>query len=160
MIAKMVDHPEMDFFPSLRLLIRISHDLLLAGAGWMILTVGSQLPALLHPQIAPFKLDEILQDPVMGIQSAVANVLANPAWLILISASVLVVLLAIVFWYMDVIVRPPRTRPQTWKERMYTLLSFPMMPVITLIVLAIPTIQAQTRLLFGIPLQFRVSKKI
>jgi hypothetical protein len=72
----------------------------------------------------------------------------------------LVILLAILFWFQDVQVRPPRTRPQTITERFWTLLSFPLMPVITLIVLAMPAIQAQTRLLMGQPLQFRVSKKI
>jgi hypothetical protein len=159
-IAKIIDNPQVDFLPSFRLLVRISHDLLLAGAGWVVLTVGSQLPALLHPQISPFRFDLILQDPLAGIQVTLFNILSSPSWLILISASVLVVVLAFVFWYLDVIVRPPRTKPPTWSETIYTLLSFPMMPLITLIVLAIPTIQAQTRLLLGIPLQFRVSKKV
>jgi hypothetical protein len=68
--------------------------------------------------------------------------------------------LGIVFWYQDVIVRPPRTVPQTWSERFFTLISFPLLPILTLIVVAFPTLQAQTRLLVGVPLQFRVSKKV
>jgi glycosyltransferase involved in cell wall biosynthesis len=160
MMGKMLDHPEVPLRQSARRLFRISHDILLAGAGWMILTVGAQLPVLLHPEIAPFNLLDIAANPSQSLSIIGAGLLANPIWLLLVSASLLVILLAILFWFQDVQVRPPRTRPQTMTERFWTLLSFPLMPVITLIVLAIPAIQAQTRLLMGQPLQFRVSKKI
>jgi hypothetical protein len=48
----------------------------------------------------------------------------------------------------------------TLLERVYTLLSFPLLPILTLIFVALPTLQAQTRLLMGIPLRFQVSKKL
>ncbi len=160
MIAKMIDHPDVKFWPALRLLVRISHDLLMAGAGWVILTAGAQLPVILHPEIAPFDLLALARDPADGLSYIINSLLADPTWLLLMLAGLLVVLLAIVFWYQDVIVRPPRTSPQTLSERFWTILSFPLMPLLTLIVLAVPTIQAQTRLLLGIPLQFRVSKKV
>lgn len=160
MIAKLIDHPEAPFMKSFRLLGRISHDILMAGAGWVILTVGSQLPVLLHPQIAPIDLLAVLRDPSAGVQQAVTNLIEEPTWILLLSAGSLVVLLAIVFWVQDVRTRPPRNRPLGLMERVWTLLSFPLMPILTLIVLALPTIQAQTRLLMGIPLQFRVAKKV
>jgi hypothetical protein len=72
----------------------------------------------------------------------------------------LVIVLGIVFWYQDVLVRPTRTRPQTPYERFMVLLSFPLLPVLTLIFVAVPTLQAQTRLMLGAPLQFRVTKKV
>jgi len=71
----------------------------------------------------------------------------------------MVSILGIVFWYQDVIVRPPRKTPADWKDHALTLLSFPLLPVLTLIVVALPTLQAQTRLLNGVPLQFRVTQK-
>ncbi|MCA9890104.1 MAG: hypothetical protein KC546_17115 [Anaerolineae bacterium] len=160
MIAKMIDNPYMPFGPSFRLLVRISHDILLAGAGWIILTVGSQLPVLLHPQIAPFDMATILSDPENGLQVAAATVIEQPTWLLLIAASVMVVILGIVFWYQDVIVRPKRETPMSFTERIWTILSFPLLPVLTLFVVALPTIQAQTRLLLGTPLQFRVTRKV
>jgi len=160
MIAKMIDNPQVPFLPSLLLLIRISHDILLAGAGWIILTVGSQLPVLLHPQIAPIDISTVLRTPRQGLEEALTNILIEPTWIILIIAGLLVVVLGIVFWYQDVIVRPPRTHRMTLKEGFWTLLSFPLLPLLTLVVVAIPTIQAQTRLLLGIPLQFRVTRKV
>jgi len=159
-IAKIIDHPEVPILPSLRLLVRISHDSLMAGAGWAIITVGSQLPVLLHPSIAPVDLAQVLSDPVTGLQTAASNILGDPTWLILLSASSMVVILAFVFWFLDVTVRPPRTHKMTLSERLWTLISFPLMPILTLIVVAIPAVQAQTLLLLGVPLQFRVSKKV
>jgi hypothetical protein len=160
MIARMIDHPEVSFWRSLRMLVRISHDILLAGPGWVILTVGSQLPALLHPEITPFNTNALLEDPTQNIPLAAASIASSPAWLMIVIASALVILMGIVFWLVDVSVRPPRRSPMTFSEFCWTALSLPMLPILTLIVVAIPTIQAQTRLLLGIPLQFRVSRKV
>ena len=131
----------------------------MAGVGWIILTIGSQLPVLLHPEIAPFNPLDLLQKPTQALSIVFTALLANPVWLVLSISVLMVVLLAVVFWAEDVRVRPPRTHPQNLIERILTGLSFPLMPIITLIVLAIPAIDAQTRLVLGIPLQFRVSKK-
>ena len=142
-IAKMLEHPEIEFRPAFSLLVREAHDNIQAGAGWVIMTLGSQLPFLLHPQL----LAEIAQP-------------SNPLFLLLQGAALVVVLLGIVYWYIDVITRPPRTRPATLKERILVLLSFPLLSVLSVIFLALPTIQAQTRLMLGAPLQFRVTKKL
>ncbi|MDQ7035270.1 MAG: glycosyltransferase [Anaerolineae bacterium] len=160
MMGKILDHPEVPRRPALRMLLRVSHDILLAGAGWVILTVGSQLPVILHPEIAPFNPLDITANPSNAASIIGTGLLASPLWLALTAAILITVLLAIVFWFQDVQVRPPRTHPQTMTERLWTLLSFPLMPLLMLIVLAIPVIQAQTRLLLGKPLKFRVSKKV
>jgi hypothetical protein len=144
-VAKMLEHPEIEFPTSFKLLFRVAHDILLAGAGWVILTAGAQLPFLFNPTL----LGQVLGE---GIN--------NPAYLLLQISFVLVAILGIVFWFQDVIVRPPRTHPQTWSERLLTLLSFPLLPFLTLIFVALPTIQAQTRLMMGTPLRFKVSKKL
>jgi hypothetical protein len=144
-IARMLEHPEMEFLPAFNLLVRIAHDILLAGAGWIILTVGAQFPFVLHPTLMGQMLNE-------GF--------SNPTWVVLQASLLLVSILGIVFWYQDVMVRPPRTKPQTMVERFLTLLSFPLLPVLTLIFVALPVLQAQTRLMIGAPLQFRVTKKL
>jgi hypothetical protein len=158
-IAKMLEHPEVPFGRSLRLLARIAHDILLAGAGWVILTVGSQLPVLLHPEIAPFAIGDLAGNPDW-LMTIVTGIVADPVWLILTFASLAVILLGGVFWVQDMIVRPPRTHPPSLQERLLTVLSFPLLPILAVAVVALPTIHAQTRLLLGIPLQFRVSRKI
>jgi hypothetical protein len=144
-VARMLEHPEVEFLPAINLLVRIAHDILLAGAGWVIVTLGSQLPLLLHPPLLQQMFSEGLNNPTLVIIQVSLFVLS---------------LLGVVFWYQDVIVRPPRPNPPTLIERILTLFSFPLLPILTLIFVALPTIQAQTRLLGGIPLQFRVTKKL
>jgi hypothetical protein len=143
-IAKMLEHPEIEFPTSFKLLFRVAHDILLAGAGWVILTAGAQLPFLFNPLL---------------LGQIVSEGFSNPAYVLLQIAFALVSVLGIVFWYQDIIVRPPRTHRQTLYERLMTILSFPLLPILTLIFVAIPTLQAQTRLMAGIPLRFKVSKK-
>ncbi|MBZ0302500.1 MAG: glycosyltransferase family 2 protein [Anaerolineae bacterium] len=147
MLAKMLEHPEIDFGTSFKLLFRVAHDILLAGAGWVILTIGSQFTFLIHPEIL--------------VQLSTENI-HNPIFVALQATFLLISILSVVFWYQDVIVRPPRPRdhPQTLTERLLTVASFPVLLVLTLIFVALPTLQAQTRLLVGIPLQFRVTRKI
>jgi hypothetical protein len=144
MIAKMVEHPELNFAPAFRLLSRIAHDILLAGPGWMIVTAGSQLPILFNPQI---------------IGEMMSQGFGNPTWALLQISFVMVAVMGFVFWLHDLQVRPPRNAPRTIKEVLLTLIGFPLLPILTLIFVALPTITAQTRLLVGIPLQFRVTKK-
>jgi hypothetical protein len=144
MVAKILEHPEVDFNISFKLLFRVAHDILLAGAGWIIITAGGQLPFLFNRELLPQVLAE-------GIN--------NPSYILLQLSFLLVSILGIVFWYQDVLSRPPRTTKITWSERLLTLLSFPLLPVLTLVVVALPTLQAQTRLLMGIPLRFQVSRK-
>lgn len=142
MIAKMLEHPEIHFPTALRLLVRIAHDILLAGAGWVIMTIGSQLPILLHPDL----LGEMAQS-------------GNITFILLQIALAMITILCLFFWIQDVRVRPPRLTKPTLSERFFSIISIPMLTILTLFILAIPTLQAQTRLLIGTPLQFRVSKK-
>ncbi len=143
-IARMLEHPEIPAGRGLKLLLRVAHDILLAGAGWIILTVGSQLPVLFNPGLVP-PLNEIGRDPII---------------LVLVIASLLVVVLGIVFWAQDVASRPPRTRSITLRERLLTLVSFPLLPILTLIFVALPVMHAQTRLLLGGSLQYQVARKL
>jgi hypothetical protein len=73
----------------------------------------------------------------------------------------IVVLLTVYIFFMDVHIRPPRPaqNPRTRKERIQSLMSVPLLPTMTFLCVAIPVIQAQTQLMAGIPLQFRITPK-
>lgn len=145
-IARMLERPDVEFGVAFQLLFRVAHDILLAGAGWVLLTVGSQVTFLFHPEI----LQELLE---LNVRS--------PIFMALQLSFLLVSVLCVVLWAQDVSMRPPRPadRPQTLRERLLTLVSFPLMLVLALVFVALPTLQAQTRLMLGIPLQFRVTRK-
>ncbi len=140
-LARIIEHPELPIGVGLRMLFRVSHDLIMAGAGWAIMTLGPQLVFLLYPELF---FTEWRTLPFLLLQISL----------------IVVTILGFVFWVLDIRLRPPRTRPWTLRERVVTLLSFPLLPLLTLIVLALPTIQAQTLLLLGMPIQFKVTKKV
>lgn len=144
MLGQMLTHSDMPRWRTFRVLVRISHDILLAGAGWVLITVGSQLPLLLHEHLRPIPLTRILEEPAL---------------LIITLAGLVIVLLLGLFWHLDVQSRPPRTMPQTIKERLLTLLSFPLMPILTVVFVSLPTIHAQTQMMLGMGLEFRVTRK-
>jgi hypothetical protein len=122
------------------LLLRVAHDNLLAGAGWVVMFLGSQLPLLLHPAWA---------------RTALAS---SP--FVLFQVSILVVTaLTILFWALDLHVRPPRPEPWTTGERLLELASLPLIAVLTVLCVALPVLHAQTRLMLGKSIRFRVSPK-
>ncbi len=159
MLAKLIENPHVVSFNSLKLLFRIAHDILLAGAGWIILTVGSQLPVLFHPEIAPVQLDTFFaaSDKLSYAIDGISR--SHPAWILLAISGITMIVLVIVFQIQDYRIRPPRDGPYTFVESLQELLSIPFMLVLTLLVVALPTLVAQTRLLLGIPLQFIVTDK-
>ena len=67
--------------------------------------------------------------------------------------------LVVIIQVQDYRIRPPRDAPYTLGESLLELLSIPFMLALTLLVVALPTLVAQTRLLLGIPLQFIVTDK-
>ncbi|GAB4575458.1 MAG: hypothetical protein Kow0077_27060 [Anaerolineae bacterium] len=140
-LARIIEHPEIPRRVGLRLFFRVAHDIILAGAGWVIMTVGPQVAFLLYPELFFAEWN-------------------TPVFLLLQISLTIVSVLGAVFLFLDIRLRPPRPRPWTPREVIWTVLSFPLLPLMTLLVLAIPTIQAQTLLLLGMPIQFRVTRKV
>jgi hypothetical protein len=140
-IAQMQRNPQVLRSSSYHLLFRVAHDNLLAGAGWIIVTAGVQLPALLHP------------DQVGQWSGTIPFILLQVSFVIM-------TLLTLLFWAVDVWIRPPRTEPMTMQERLLSFLSIPMLPTVTLLCVAIPVVVSQTRLMVGMSMQFRVTRKL
>lgn len=142
-LAQIYEHPYVSRRKGFKLLFRVAHDNLLAGAGWIIITLGTQLPALLHPRL-------------------VAENINTAPFLLLQFSFLLVTIMTLFVFLLDLRIRPPKPSDYapTRAQRLQTLLSIPMLPTLTLICVAFPVLQAQTQLLLGIPLQFRVTKKI
>ncbi len=127
--------------PALGLIGRVAHDNLLAGAGWIVLFLGAQLPLVLHPTWA--------QQHV-----------GAPAFVLLQVSFGVVTLLTLVFWALDVRLRPPRQTPWSPIARLAELLSLGLMAVLTVICVALPVLHAQTWLMLGRSIRFRVTAKV
>ncbi len=140
-IVQAIAHPEVPVGRSISVVLRIAHDHITAGAGWILITLGAQLPILLHPSL----LSEAWSFwPFIVLQVALA----------------IIAVATIAFWIFDVRQRPPRPRPWTSREVLTTAFSFVLLPVLTVIFLGLPVIDAQTRLMLGIPLGFKVARKV
>lgn len=139
-IAQMSENPQTSFGGAFNLLFRVAHDNLLAGVGWVVMMLGSQLPMLFHP-------------------SLVRESMQTAPFILLQVSLTLVSALTIIFWVLDLRIRPPRSQPWTRRERLYELASLPLLAVMTLICVALPVLHSQTRLMLGVPLQFRVAAK-
>ena len=159
MLAKLIENPHVVSLNSLKLLGRLAHDILLAGAGWIILTVGSQLPVLFHPEIAPVQMDALFSATDKAAYLIDGFARSHPAWSLLALSGITMIISVIVFQVQDYRIRPPRSTPYTFVESLQEILSIPFMLALTLLVVALPTLVAQTRLLLGIPLQFIVTDK-
>ncbi len=140
-LARIIERPEIPRLPAVRLLLRAAHDNILAGAGWVIMTLGPQLVFLLYPEL-------------FFVEWRAPNFLLLNFSLMVVSVT------GFIFWALDMSIRPPRLRPWSLREVLQTIVSFPLLPIFLLVLLALPTIQAQTLLLLGMPIQFRVTKKV
>ncbi|NDJ75554.1 MAG: hypothetical protein GYB65_04780 [Chloroflexi bacterium] len=125
---------------SLGLLVRVAHDNLLAGLGWIVMMLGAQLPMLFHPALVR---DNLTSAPFILLQISITTIM----------------IVTIVFWALDLRLRPHRPQPWTLSERIYELASLPLLAIITFVCVTLPALDAQTRLMLGKPLVFRVSTK-
>lgn len=139
-LRQIIHHPETPRRKASGLLLRVAHDNLLAGAGWIVLFVGAQLPLLLHPAAM---LSHMSSPPVVLLQIAV----------VIVSA------LTILFWWLDVRQRPQRSAPATCREWLGELAGLPLVAVLTVIGVALPVLHAQTRLMLGKAIRFHVTPK-
>ncbi|MBX3064281.1 MAG: hypothetical protein KF726_14990 [Anaerolineae bacterium] len=140
-LSQVLERPEIAPLRGLQMLFRVTHDHIMAGAGWIILTFGQLLPVLVHPQMA-------------------AQITAQPQFLVLQVSYALVAVLGVVFWWIDLRLRPARPHPWTKREIVTTAFSFVLLAPLTVLFVALPVMQAQTRLLLGMPIQYRVARKI
>lgn len=139
-IAQIQNNPQIERHKSYHLLFRVAHDNLLAGVGGVILTAGVQLPSLLHP-------------------GSIGQWTQTPIFYALQVSFLVVTLITLLFWRVDVITRPPRHTTMTPTERVMAALSIPALPLVSLLVVALPVLHSQTRLMLSLPLQFRVTRK-
>lgn len=144
-IKRMTDTPSVPVYQSVTLLIRVVHDLLLSSAGWIVLSVGSVLPFVLYPSFLDSMGDGGSQfSPILFFQfSAIA-----------------VFMLGIIFWRIDVSVRPERGRAMTHHERFWSVASLFLLPILTMFCVTLPVIHAQTLLMIGTTIPFEVSRKV
>jgi hypothetical protein len=122
----------------------ISHDLVVSGAGWVAVTLSTQLPVLLHPALRAEYFNRGL---------------IYPQTLLLEAAGIVMVLVTMAFLIVDFRVRPRPSMPLPRTDRLLELVGILLLPAYALIFVTLPLLQAQIMLLFGKSLVFKVTPK-
>lgn len=108
--------------------------------GWIATNLGMQLALSLHPN---FLKNEVIPHQMLLIQLIVQ----------------IIVIITLYLWVMDMRMRP---RKEQWRigEVMLTGVSFFCVPISTLTLSILPAFEAQARLMFGVPITYRVARKV
>jgi len=133
-------HPEIPFLVKLLRVYKIIETHLLWTTNWFILTLGASLPPLLNPKFFQTSLGYNL-----------------PKFSRLILTTCLLSLAVIIF--LDAKLRPKYKREiPLWKKIIY-LVQWILMPAASLFMSVLPALDAQTKLLVGKRLEYRVTEK-
>lgn len=144
-VCQMIAHTQSPKLPGLRLLARVAHDVVMSGFGWMLVFSGSLLTLLLHPGL--------LRDFI----AAPAQV---PGLVILLLSIALMFVQGAVYAYLEGRLRLRESAVQkAADDESVTRLSFVLLPVLMFVFVTLPVLHAQTLLMLGRSLQFRVTRK-
>ncbi len=139
-IEQAMKHPEIPFLVKFLRIYKLLKTHLIWSTNWFILTLGAILPPLLNPKF---------------FQTSFGYNLPKFSRLILTTC---------LFSLFIIIILDKRLKPETKEkpsffQKLPYLLQWLLMPVATLFMAVLPGLDAQTRLLFGKRLEYRVTKK-
>ena len=136
-VSQIMSYPQIPLRKSLPILISTAHDLLLSSGGWIFLTVGAQLPLLLHPHL----------------------LLQTPNFLVMQFVGVVMTIFGVTMLYLDRRTWPERKTEKQTNEVVLSVLGFVCLPVFGFLFVILPVFQAQIMLLLGKQLHFQVTSK-
>lgn len=134
-------HAEIPVHVKLPPVLMLLREHILWSTSWFVLTLGFTLPALLNPAF-------LAAGPGLVAQRLYA---ALGLGITLLSPTLPII---------DLLLGPPRPRDRRWWQSAWAALQWWLMPVATLLFAVVPTLDAQTRLMLGQKLDFRVTEKV
>ncbi|MCU0479766.1 MAG: glycosyltransferase family 2 protein [Anaerolineae bacterium] len=132
-------HQSMPILPQLTIFWRVFHNHALSTTGWIITNLGVQLALLIYPNLQ--------NNPAISTQMALLHAIIQ-----------IIIAVSILFWVIDMRMRPQKS--WTIGEWILTAISFIIMPFTTVVMTIMPALEAQTRLMLGIPIHYRVARKV
>jgi len=140
-VRQSVLHPEIPLSRRLKRVWAVVEHHLLWSTTWFLLTLGINAPALLNPAFAQSVLHQDL--------GQIAGWLFNIAMLMILTLAIL-----------ETRFRPPRPASAPWWRTATIYLQWLLLPVASLFLGTLPALHAQTRLMLGQPLAYRVTEKV
>jgi len=139
-IEQAINHPEIPRWSRFLRVYKIIECHLLWPTNWFILTLGGWAPTLVNPVFSQTNLGYNLPK--------IAQTILTICLVFLVIAITL-----------DLILRPKK-EPIAWWRYLKEYLQWVLMPVATLLMAIIPALDAQTRLMLGKRLEYRVTEKV
>jgi len=139
-IAQAIQHPEIPFLTKASRIYKVIKTHLIWSTNWFILTLGASLPAFFNPKF---------------FQTAIGYNLPRFSQLVLTTClAALFVIIAL-----DMRLRPKEVKARGIKGTLLEWSQWIIMPVATLFMSVLPGLDAQTRLMLGKRLEYKVTKK-
>ena len=135
------EHPEIPWRVKLPRVFKILETHLIWSTNWFILTLGALLPTLVNPKF---------------MQTSLGYNLPKFSQLVL---TVCLLALAVTI-ILDLRLRPEELKNKSLKGKVLELAQWILMPVATLFMAVLPGLDAQTRLMLGKRIEYKVTKKI
>ena len=141
LLWRLVQHRDMPLWPRLSRVALFTEEHISWPSHWFLLTLGAHAPALLAPAFTLTPLGQSL-----SMLAQVALTLCLPC-------------LATIIW-IDIRLQPPRPEPSSRWDDALAVASWMLLPVSGLLLTAIPSLDAHTRLVLGHYLQYQVTEKV
>ncbi len=134
-------HPEIPWRVKLPRIFKILETHLIWSTNWFILTLGALLPTLVNPKF---------------MQTSLGYNLPKFSQLILTTCLLALVVTII----LDLRLRPEELKNKSLKGKILEFAQWILMPIATLFMAVLPGLDAQTRLMLGKRIEYKVTKKI
>lgn len=140
-VKESIRHKEIPMSRRLGRVYKMFETHLVWSTNWFILTLGATLPLILNPAFARTSLGYNLPRMAEGV--------------LRVTLLALIVMIAI-----DLLLRPKHAKPKTLLQGIKEAVQWMTLPVVTLPMSVLPGLHAQTMLMFGKRLEYKVTEKI
>lgn len=140
-IKNSIKHKEIPLAKRLARIYKMVETHVIWSTNWFVLTLGATLPVLINPAFS---------------RTALGYNLPRMAEAVLQLCLIALVVMIIV----DIMLRPKKARPSTVLSSIKEVVQWATLPVITLPLSVLPGLHAQTMLMFGKRLEYRVTEKV
>ncbi len=139
-ITQAKNHPEIPWRIKILRIYKILETHLVWSTNWFILTLGALLPTIVNPKFMQTSLGYNLPKFAQTILT-----------ICLLAMFTIIIL--------DLKLRPNKIKTRSIKNQIIELIQWILMPVATLLMSVLPGLDAQTRLMFGRRIEYKVTKK-
>jgi hypothetical protein len=140
-IKESIRHPEIPFLRKLARIYKMIETHVVWSTNWFVLTLGATVPVIINDDFARTSLGYNLPRMAQAVLT-------------------ICLLALVVMVIVDILLRPDKAKPDTIFKAIKEVVQWAFLPVITLPMSVLPGLHAQTMLMFGKRLEYKVTEKV